>query len=797
MSLYDVLQSCRSEEDVKDAYIKKLQLKGVSRNLVDIQTKEIWFETKHKPHSIYYMFTQLLHYVASAYKKDFKHGEVIPVLLCVADSEKAAIMETRKIEPLLKDKDFKWGVSASKITNELVERVSSYIGTNFVQFAIKDSEDEFYQATKQGIKNGGIVRLNITPSNLKKAFDQWCELIGTELIDCQKEEWVLLFYADLMNDGNKSQKKLAAEVFFSNNEPMFEIKGKKVVRLASQKGYMQFWSLYNRPPILEFQDYLLERRDSLIPVDERNYKGAYYTPLAVVDKAYDYLVQTLGKNWQKDYFVWDMCCGVGNLESKHGNHRNLFMSTLDADDLSIIEASRAYTASFKFQYDYLNDDIDEDGNFNYNLTNKMPKELRDILQGNSRKKLLVLINPPYVEATSGNTVTGSGQNKEGVSRTKVSEYLMGEYGKSKNELFAQFMVRILKELPKDTTLALFSKIKYLNAQSFEIFRSKWTADFKCGFIVHSKAFDSLKGDFPISLSVWQLGDTIPQYKQLEFDVFSKKLEPLGCHTFPYGDNGRAYLNKWIDRPRTNRKPAIPMKNAIAVADKNFSLTTGCDESIGYMVLQGNDVQNANKYTFVVSSISNKGHGVYLTKDNLLKASITFAVRQTTKATWINDRSQFLQPIEEPTQEFSLDCLVYMLFHSSNYTTAINGLEWNGEVWNVVNHFMPFSEDEVNATGRFESNFMNEFLVEHEDYLSDAAKSVLNHARLLYQIYFKETDSFSVRNQLQINRPDVGWYQVRNALKMREIPTDFDYFNQAYISLTEKIKVNIETYQFLE
>ena len=108
-----------------------------------------------------------------------------------------------------------------------------------------------------------------------------------------------------------------------------------------------------------------------------------------------------------------------------------------------------------------------------------------------------------------------------------------------------------------------------------------------------------------------------------------------------------------------------------------------------------------------------------------------------------------------------------------------------------------SEDEVNATGRFESNFMNEFLVEHEDYLSDAAKSVLNHARLLYQIYFKETDSFSVRNQLQINRPDVGWYQVRNALKMREIPTDFDYFNQAYISLTEKIKVNIETYQFLE
>ena len=44
MSLYDVLQSCRSEEDVKDAYIKKLQLKGVSRNLVDIQRWSHLFE---------------------------------------------------------------------------------------------------------------------------------------------------------------------------------------------------------------------------------------------------------------------------------------------------------------------------------------------------------------------------------------------------------------------------------------------------------------------------------------------------------------------------------------------------------------------------------------------------------------------------------------------------------------------------------------------------------------------------------------------------------------------------------
>ena len=46
MTLYQKLQEVNSEEDVKDAYIKALGLKSYSKNLIDIQTKEIWFEAK-------------------------------------------------------------------------------------------------------------------------------------------------------------------------------------------------------------------------------------------------------------------------------------------------------------------------------------------------------------------------------------------------------------------------------------------------------------------------------------------------------------------------------------------------------------------------------------------------------------------------------------------------------------------------------------------------------------------------------------------------------------------------------
>lgn len=64
MTLHTQLQTVRSEEDVKDAYIKALGLKGYTKGLIDIQTNEIWFEAKDTGKcSTYAMFTQLLHYV--------------------------------------------------------------------------------------------------------------------------------------------------------------------------------------------------------------------------------------------------------------------------------------------------------------------------------------------------------------------------------------------------------------------------------------------------------------------------------------------------------------------------------------------------------------------------------------------------------------------------------------------------------------------------------------------------------------------------------------------------------------
>ena len=427
MTLFEKLQQARSEEDVKDAYIKALGLKGYSKNLIDIQTKEIWFEAKDNSRiSTYAMFTQLMHYVQQALNK----GETVPPFLCVIDTQKAAIMKSTDVIPFLEKKTIKWGKSASSYTQEALDAISAHIGTHFVSFKIETHEEEFISTIKNAIAKGDIIRTQITPDNLKQVFDKWVTMIGKEIGGVTDDDYALLFFADIMSDGTTAtHDNLTAQLLHKNNAPVFSLGGKNY-ELGNKEGYRQFWTIYHRPPKTEYRDYLLERRDSLIPLDERIYKGGFYTPLHVVDKAYDKLTETLGNNWQREYIVWDMCCGVGNLEVKHSNPRNIYMSTLDAPDVDIMRATKTCVAAQRFQYDYLNDDITDDGKIDYTLTNKVPQSLRDAIA--KGKKILVLMNPPYAEASNrgflGEDVTGEENKKTGVAKTRMGIH-MSKYGK--------------------------------------------------------------------------------------------------------------------------------------------------------------------------------------------------------------------------------------------------------------------------------------------------------------------------------------------------------------------------------
>jgi len=72
----------------------------------------------------------------------------------------------------------------------------------------------------------------------------------------------------------------------------------------------------------------------------------------------------------------------------------------------------------------------------------------------------------------------------------------------------------------------------------------------------------------------------------------------------------------------------------------------------------------------------------------------------------------------------------MLFNGSNLTASANDLEWNDKKWSIVNHFIPFTEEEVGSPDRFESDFMVQYIKDKT--FSAEAKAVLEEGKKLWQ-----------------------------------------------------------------
>jgi hypothetical protein len=233
-----------------------------------------------------------------------------------------------------------------------------------------------------------------------------------------------------------------------------------------------------------------------------------------------------------------------------------------------------------------------------------------------------------------------------------------------------------------------------------------------------------------------------------------------------------------------------------------------------MLAQASDIQSAT-LTALLSSGYNSPGAFFVTEENLWQAAIVFSVRRLIKPTWLNDRDQFLQPTAPLTNEFKTDCLIWMLFNGSNLTASANNLEWNGKQWSIVNHFIPFTEAEVNAPDSFESDFMVRYMAglprvanllkvgnPAHPALTAEANAVLVEGKKLWQAYFANTDVHTVREELKLNRPDVGWYQIRKALQARNAsgdfaPVSFSPFENAYKALTEKLQPIVYELGFLK
>ena len=613
-----------------------------------------------------------------------------PPFLGVLDAEKIVFLPYKEIMPFFALNDFNWNVTPSDDTTREFGLLYEAIRTSLEKagelycYRYDAHAEELRAFIQQHFSQGGS-QIQVNKNNFVAVYQRWLATVQPSIA----VDWALLkkqgiidgdfFLADLLSEHNQTLKE-ALYVLLQDNRYVFDrridlsgfLMEKQVFFKDKQRAHTQFWSLYQRPPREEYWAYIIDRRDLLVPQDVRERKGSFFTPKQWVELSQQYIADVLGENWQEEYYVWDCAAGTGNLLNGLTNKYNIWASTLDPQDVQVMKDRIANGAnlleSHVFQFDFLNDEFD-----------KLPTGLQEIINDpQKRRKLVVYINPPYAEAGNARTPTSTGQNKAGVATSnKTYEKYKVKLKKAGGELYALFLARIYDQIPS-CWIGEFSTLKVLQSSNCFDFRGFFRAKLEKIFVVPADTFDNVKGAFPIGFKVWCC-EKEERFCHIQSAVYEHNGSLLCYKTLHSYDDMQERLNPWLRRLSSS----LP--------------------SIGLLHSNGSDFQHQSGVFIDDDPLPKRFGGLHerITNANLFPCTILLSVRHCMAADWLNDRDQFLSPRDgwQTDTEFQTNCLAFTLFHGQNRITATEG----------INHWIPFTEAEVDAKERFESHFMTDFI----------------------------------------------------------------------------------------
>lgn len=481
----------------------------------------LWAEAKTGDFDIIAMFVQLILTIGKARTFD---KTLPPAFLGAFDFKKIAFVPYINVQDIFYFNDFNWNVTPSKHETKefqlIKARIEATLKQNAYIYDYAKDEKELNLFIKNNIAKATTAsKLKIDKNNFIPIYLRWLDIVKPNINvnwDDLKKANILdsdFYLADLFVD-DKDTQNVEDDLSIRNNLfVVFQNSGYKIAKenikqmfdatigIKNKETYQQFWKLYKRPPLKEFQDYIIERRDLLVPQDIRERKGAFFTPRQWVELSQKYLTDYLGENWQDEYFIWDCAAGTGNLLAGLTNKYNIYASTLDQADVNVMHERIDHGANLLknhvFQFDFLNDDF-----------TKLPLSLQDIINDDEkRKKLVVYINPPYAEGGSSKQKTGTGEYKKGVNENKTHDKYHDKLSGGNRELFAQFLVRIYFEIP-NCLIAEFSKLKILQSSHFLDFR---------------KHFEPLSKKFLLYLLILLITSKVNSQSDLKFGTQVKKM----------------------------------------------------------------------------------------------------------------------------------------------------------------------------------------------------------------------------------------------------------------------------------
>ena len=550
--------------------------------------------------------------------------------------------------------------------------------------------------------------------------------------------------------------------------------------------------------------------DRLIEDTQRRWNGEFWTPTLFVDYAHKMLAETIGEDWRETCVVWDNCWGTGNLTRDY-RFGELYCSTLFESELNI--GADYNPEATKFQFDFLNDYIPMPSLPNTQEATKLPQGLLDALEQN--KPIVFFLNPPY--GTANNAKKGT--HKAGIANTGINQHMRKDnLGKSSNNLYAQFLYRILKlETEYKLTncyIGLYSPTLFLTGSDYKSFRALFLKRFSfkkaCQF--SAGHFSGVTENWGISFSIWKNGETADK-QNFNYNLIDKidgEIQVVG-NKIIYNIDKHKTASDWVKESvkgiKTTDYPQL--SSGIRWTEGEGCCGSLIPGALGYYVNVSNNVYKNQSDVFLLTSTGSMGHGISILDSNYDRVCANFSARKLITMNWINSKDEYLVPDESHPQynEFVNDSMVHSLFHSSSQQSSLRQVDYKGKKWDIKNEFFWMSRQEIEQLAN-SNNLVQTYTdarTSEDRYvyiklqgisLSPEAKAVLDKASEIVRNTFKFRELFNNEHpEYQIMNWDCGWYQIK-ALAQQYAKAEYAEFDKLFKALEEKMRPMVYELGFL-
>jgi hypothetical protein len=280
----------------------------------------------------------------------------------------------------------------------------------------------------------------------------------------------------------------------------------------------------------------------------------------------------------------------------------------------------------------------------------------------------------------------------------------------------------------------------------------------------------------------------------------------------YNTDGKKSLSEWLKEVTVGKSQDYPQMSSPLVIKDTQGRGKMSAQSFGYLLNNGNNVNENATNVSLFSSPAYKGNGLGVTKKNLGRVICGFTSRKLITSDWKNSKDEYLMPNEshEEFQKFNQDSLIYSLFNSASNQSSLRQVEYKGQMWDIKNEFFWMSRDRMkeladnmgydelyNDARTASDRHVYKLLFGEEciyDKLSPDAKAVLDKAMELVELSM-EMRQVMANDENHLNSWDAGYAQLKLVWK-EYFPEQFKEFRQLYKNMEDRMRPLVYELGFL-